>query len=149
MRCQAHYVTFAMSRCWLVIVAIVCLSGVVAHAQIDRLEREVKAAAGRDVRIGVYTNIRPDCTAGPLPAIRLIAAPAHGAVTVKRATLKATNLRQCLGVEVPAFVAFYRAAEGFNGADEFELEIGLAGDRKRLQHFRIDVSAKPGVGQGI
>jgi len=99
-----------MSRYWLAAIAILCLSGVVADAQTDRLEREVKAAAGHDVRVGIYTNIRPDCTSGPLPAIRLVTAPAHGAVSVKRGTLKATNLKQCLGIEVPAFVAFYRAA---------------------------------------
>ncbi len=146
---QARDPTLAMSRRWLAAVGILCLSAVGADAQADRLEREIKAAAGREVRVGIYTNIRPDCTAGPLPAIRLIAAPAHGAVRVKRGTLKATNLKQCLGIEVPAFVAFYRAAEGFDGADEFELEIGFAGGRKRLQHFRVDVSAKPGAAQGI
>ena len=116
-----------MSRYWLAAIAILCLSGVVADAQTDRLEREVKAAAGHDVRVGIYTNIRPDCTSGPLPAIRLVTAPAHGAVSVKRGTLKATNLKQCLGIEVPAFVAFYRAAGDFNGADEFDLEIAFAG----------------------
>jgi len=149
MRHQARDLTLAISRCWFAIVGILCLSGVVAHAQTDRLEREVRAAAGHDVRVGIYTNVRPDCTAGPLPAIRLTAAPAHGTVTVKRGTLKATNLKQCLGIEVPAFVAFYRAAAGFNGADEFELEIDSGGGRKRLQHFRVDVSTKPGAGQGI
>ena len=130
MRHEARYVTLAMSRDWLAAVGIFCLCVAVANAQADRLEREVKAAAGRDVRVGIYTNIRPDCTSGPLPAIRLVAAPAHGAVSVKRGTLKATNLKQCLGIEVPAFVAFYRAAGDFNGGDEFELEIGFAGGRK-------------------
>ena len=137
-----------MRQCWLT-AGILCLSVLGADAQADRLEREVTAAAGRDVRVGIYTNIRPDCTSGPLPAIRLVAPPAHGAVSVKRATLKATNLKQCLGIEAPAFVAFYRAADDFKGADEFELEIGFAGGRKRVQHFRIDVTAKPGGGQGI
>jgi len=36
-----------------------------------------------------------------------------------------------------------------NAADEFKLEIGFAGGRKRLQHFRVEVSAKAGAGQGI
>ncbi len=149
MRHQARYRMRWMSRCWLAAVGMLCLSGVAADAQTDRLEREVKAAAGHDVRVGIYTNIRPDCTSGPLPAIRLVAAPAHGAVSIKRGTLKATNLKQCLGIEVPAFVAFYRAAGDFNGGDEFELEIGFAGSRKRLQHFRVEVSTKPRAGQGI
>jgi hypothetical protein len=139
----------AIGRYWLAAAAILCLSVLVARAQADRVEREVKAAPGRDARVGIYTNIRPDCTSGPLPAIRLVAAPAHGAVSVKRGMLKATNFKQCLGIEAPAFVAFYRAAADFSGADEFELEIGLAGGRKELQHFRVTVANKPGGGQGI
>jgi hypothetical protein len=55
------------------------------------LDREVKATPEREVRVGIYTSMRADCTADPLPAIRLTVAPEHGAVTVRRATLKATN----------------------------------------------------------
>ena len=46
------------------------------------LDREVKP--GREVRVGLYTSMRADCTAGPL--IRLSVAPEHGTVTVRRAT---------------------------------------------------------------
>ncbi len=82
MRHQTWHEILAMSRYWLAAIAILCLSGVVADAQTDRLEREVKAAAaGHDVRVGIYANIRPDCTPGPLPAIRLVTAPCAGAVT--------------------------------------------------------------------
>jgi hypothetical protein len=55
--------------------------------------------------VGIYTSMRADCTAGPLPAIRLSVAPEHGTVTVRRATLKAINVKQCLAAELPAFVA--------------------------------------------
>ena len=101
------------------------------------------------MRVGIYTDIRPDCTSGPLPAIRLVTPPAHGAVNVRRGMLKATNLKQCLATEVPAFIAFYRAAENYGGADEFVLEISMAGGRKQLQHFRVNVAAGLGSGQGI
>ena len=104
---------------------------------------------GHDLRVGIYTSIRPDCTSGPLPAIRLVSAPTHGAVSVKRGMLKATNFKQCLATEVPAFVAFYRAAPDFSGGDAFELEISFAGGRKEIQHFRVTVSASPNGGQGI
>jgi hypothetical protein len=138
----------AMRRYWLA-AAFLCLSVLAARAQGNVLEREVKAAPGRDVRVGIYTDIRPDCTSGPLPAIRLVTPPTHGAVSVKRGTLKATNIKQCLATEVPAFVAFYRAADNFNGTDAFDLEITLAGGGKQLQHFRVLVTNKPGAGQGI
>jgi hypothetical protein len=137
-----------MSRYWLAAIAILCLSGVIADAQTDRLERKVKAAAGHDVRVGIYANIRPNCTADPLPAIRLVSAPAHGAVSVKRGTLKATNLKQYLGIEVPAFGAFVAPPRTSTGLTNSSWK-SVAGGHKRLQHFRVDVSTKPGGGQGI
>jgi hypothetical protein len=104
---------------------------------------------GSDVRVGIYTSIKQDCTSGPLPAIRLVTPPAHGTITVKRATLKATNFKQCLATDVPAFVAFYRAVQDFNGTDEFELEVNFSGGRKQTQHFHVSVSNTPNGGQGI
>ena len=136
------------SRVALVIAILGGLPATLAQAQGNIAERELKAAAGRDLRVGVYTDIRADCTSGPLPAIKLAAPPAHGAVTVKRGTLKATNVKQCLATEVPAFVAFYRAAPDFRGSDQFALEITWPDGRKQVQRFRIDV-ANTGSGEGI
>ena len=141
--------TGTMRRCWLVAAAFLCVSMLAARAQGNVVERDIKAAPGRDVRVGIFTDIRPDCTSGPLPAIRLAAPPTHGAVSVKRGTLKATNFKQCLATETPAFVAFYRAKDGFAGTDAFALEVTWAGGRKELQHFRVNVSNSPAGGQGI
>jgi hypothetical protein len=129
--------------------SLFCLATLTAAAQGNVVERQVKAAPGRDSRVAIYTDIKSDCTSGPLPAIRLVRAPGHGAVTVKRATLKATNFKQCLATEVPAFVAFYRAAAEYIGTDDFILEVSWPGGRKELQHFRVNVLTNPGAGQGI
>ncbi len=110
---------------WTVAVTAMCWTGA-AHAQTTSLDREVRAAPGREVRVGIYTSMRADCTAGPLPAIRLSFAPDHGTVTVRRATIKATNVKQCLAAELPAFVAFYRAKADSSKEDRFELEVSFA-----------------------
>jgi hypothetical protein len=123
--------------------------GAQIESQNNTIKREIKAAAGRDVRVGIYTSIRPDCSSGPLPSIRLTVAPEHGTVTVKRATLKATNLKQCLAVEAPVFVAFYRAAPDFSGADRFELDVRFPDGREEHQDFRIVVSGSPSDRQPI
>jgi uncharacterized membrane protein len=137
----------APRRYWLTSLLVVA-SALAAYAQ-GVVEREVKAAAGRDVRFGIYADVRPDCTSGPLPALKLVAAPAHGTVTVKRGTLKATNLKQCLATELPVFVGFYRSAAGFNGNDEFELEISYPAGRKEIQHIRVNVADNAASGQPI
>jgi len=128
---------------------LLCLCTLTAVAQDDVIERQLKAAPGRDVRAGVFTDIRPDCTPGPLPAIRLATPPAHGNVTVKRGTLKATNIKQCLAIEVPAFVAFYRAAADYSGTDDFELEISLPNGHKRREHVHVTVTKSSSAGEGI
>ena len=119
-----------------------------ACAQSRLVEHTVKATPGQNVRVGIYTSIRPDCTSGSLPAIRLARPPAHGVVSVKRAMLKATNVKQCLAIDVPAFVAFYRAAQDFNGDDEFQLEVTFSGGSKELQNFHVNAAGANG-GQGI
>jgi len=118
------------------------------YAQTTSLDREVKATAGREVRIGIYTSMRADCTSGPLPAIRLSVAPEHGTVTVRRATLKATNVKQCLAAELPALIAFYRPKADFANDDRFELEVIFA-DRKQIQRFHVTISNGANEGQRI
>jgi hypothetical protein len=74
----------------------------------------------REVLVGIYTSMRADCAAGSLPAIRLSVAR-HRAVTVRRATPKATHVKQCLAAELPAFVALYWPKTDFANDDRFEL----------------------------
>jgi hypothetical protein len=138
-----------LSRHSLAAAMFLCAGALVAYAQDDVIERQLKAAPGRDVRAGVFTDIRPDCTSGPLPAIRLATPPAHGSVTVKRGTLRATNIKQCLAIEVPAFVVFYRAAADFSGADDFELEISSPNGHKRRERVHVTVTKSSSAGGGI
>jgi len=63
-----------------------------AQAPTERtVERSVKALPNKDTQIGVYLNVLPDCTSGPLPTIRLVNPPTAGKVVVKTAKAKATN----------------------------------------------------------
>jgi hypothetical protein len=75
-------------------------------AQNGTVERSAQGPAAKDIRIGVYLNVQPDCTSGTLPAIRLIAPPTNGTVNVKRGKVTATNYKQCMALEVPGFIAF-------------------------------------------
>jgi uncharacterized membrane protein len=133
---------------WLVAVTLLW-SATAASAQTSSLDREVKAAPGREVRVGIYTSMRADCTAGPLPAIRLSVAPEHGTVTVRRATLKATNVKQCLAAELPALLAFYRPKADSGNDDRFELEVSFAAGRRQIQRFHITISNGASDGQRI
>ena len=112
----------------------------------ETVEGTAQGETGKDIRIGVYINIQPDCTSGPLPTIRLLTPPAHGKVTVKKGSVDATNYKQCLALSVPAYVAFYRSDKDFLGNDSVVLEVRYQGGKQEAQHIVITVRG-PGTGQ--
>jgi hypothetical protein len=114
-----------------------------AHAQTQTVERSVKTVPNKDTQIGVYVNVLPDCTSGPLPTIRLANPPTAGKVIVKSAKVKATNYKACLALEVPGFVAFYKSPSDFLGADVLTIEIKFPDGRTEIQKITVNVA---GVG---
>jgi hypothetical protein len=111
-----------MRRLWLVGAPVACTTSASAQAQTQSVNRAVSGEPGTDIRVEVYVNIRPDCTSGPLPSIQLASSPENGKVTVKKAKVTATNYKQYLALEVPAFVAVCRSRADFAGVDVLTLE---------------------------
>ena len=151
----------------LCIVGFLLAAGAAALAQDNIIERQVKGQTGRDIRIAVFANILPDCTAGQLPAVRLKQPPLNGTVTVTnivpppdfgltgrpRMRHDHPNFKQCLApapppIEVPAFVAFYRSSPGFSGQDSVLIEVVSASGKTQIQRYTVTVE-KPPLGQGI
>jgi hypothetical protein len=123
--------------------AVLALAGLAAPAaaqeQPRTVERTVKSVPNKDTQIGVYINVQPDCTSGPLPTIRLVSPPASGKVVVKTAKIKATNYKACLALEVPAYVAFYKSPADFLGDDVLTIEVKFAGGRTEIQKITVNV----------
>jgi hypothetical protein len=105
----------------------------------QEVARTARGEPGKDIRVGVYVNVKQDCTSGPLPTIRLVAKPANGTVTVKSAKINAKNYKQCLAMEVPGYVAFYKSAPSFNGVDTFTIEIKYPEGRTETQKLNVTV----------
>ncbi len=117
----------------------------VAQVPMERtVERSVTAVPNKDTRIGVYLNVLPDCTSGPLPTIRLVSPPTAGKVVVRTAKAKATNYKACLALEVPAYVAFYKSPPEFLGDDVLTIEVKYAGGRTEIQKITVKVSGPGG-----
>jgi hypothetical protein len=110
-----------------------------AIGQVSTIERQVRGKSDTNINAGIFITIRRDCTAGPLPVIRLVSPPSHGRVEVKQGRLRATNLKQCLGVELPAFIAIYRSAHDFIGVDRFTLEVTGTNGKPQLQDVIVEV----------
>ena len=111
-----------------------------AQAPMERtVERSVKALPNKNTQIGVYLNVLPDCTSGPLPTIRLANPPTAGKVVVKTAKVKATNYKACLALEVPAYVAFYTSPPDFLGDDVMTIEVKFPEGRTEIQKITVNV----------
>jgi hypothetical protein len=131
-----------MNRVFLAFAFAVLMDGtgaVWAQSGIQMVERSVKTVPNKDTQIGVYLNVLPDCSSGPLPTIRLATPPVSGKVIVKTVKVKATNYKACLALEVPAYVAFYKSPPEFLGDDVLTIEVKYAGGRTEIQKITVNV----------
>jgi len=114
----------------------------VAQQPPTTVERNAKGPTAKNIQVGLYINVRPDCTSGPLPTIRLVSPPTNGTLTIKRGKVNATNYKQCLALEVPGFVAFYKSKANFTGTDVATVEVKYPHGRTEIQRITIAVGAR-------
>jgi len=107
------------------------------------VERSAKGPTAKSIEVGLYLNVKPDCTSGTLPGIRLVEPPANGTISIKQAKVRATNYKQCLALEVPGFIAFYQSKPDFVGTDRVVIEVKYQEGRTELQRITINVGVGP------
>lgn len=127
----------------------VAVAGLSSAAFGQSVTRAARGEPGKDIRVGVFVNVKQDCSSGPLPTIRLVDKPANGTVTVKSAKINAKNYKQCLALEVPGYVAFYKSAPTFNGIDTFSIEIKYPEGRVETQTLNVTVGDAKAKGRDI
>lgn len=132
----------AFGMLWAAILLLGVYAGT-AIAQDQPTESRFAGKPAQDIRIGVFATVKKDCTPGPLPTVKLHQAPRNGVVVVKRGRVRATNIKNCLAIEVPAFIAFYKSRPDFKGEEELELEIIGANGKSRIQKVRVNVNGSP------
>jgi hypothetical protein len=133
-------------RAFLLIIAAFLLAAVpvTAIGQASTVTRHYTGKPQTDIKVGIFSSIRGNCTAGPLPAVRLVSPPAHGKVTVKQGKITARNIRDCLATtELPALVAIYRSNANFSGEDAFTLELIDAKGKSQLQRITVNIVKAP------
>lgn len=61
----------------------------IALGQSQTIDRQFKGKPDTNINVGIFTSIKRDCTAGPLPVVRLVTPPTHGKVAVTQGRLRA------------------------------------------------------------
>jgi hypothetical protein len=54
---------------------VVIVTSTPVLGQVQTVNRAANGQADTDIRVGVYANVQPDCTSGPLPTIQLKSPP--------------------------------------------------------------------------
>ena len=114
----------------------------------EKIYRSADAVSGKSVRLSVHGNVTKDCKAGPLPEIKIVTPPKHGALAVKQGKVEAGRLKRCPKLEVPVEGVFYQANANYTGEDEVAYEVKRAGGPVQAMTVKINVGAqaKPGTG---
>jgi hypothetical protein len=135
---------FAIGIAVLGVASLMDAAATAAFAQTPTtVERSAKGPTAKNIQVGLFLNVKPDCTSGTLPGIRLVEPPANSTVNIKQAKVRATNYKQCLALEVPGFIAFYQSKPDFVGTDRVVIEVKYQEGRTELQRITINVGAGP------
>jgi len=102
--------------------AAASLTAAAALAQ-DANYTSVEATSGKLLQLSYHASAHKNCTAAPLPTIRVIEAPKYGTLTVRGAVLKTDKIAGCPGLKTPAQVVFYMAHAGYAGSDHVKYEV--------------------------
>ena len=121
------------------------LVAVTAHAQ-ESIYRSAQVASGQTVRLAVFGSMKPDCTAGPAPEVKVVSPPKTGIVRVSAGKMK-TNLKgRCPELQIPVHGVFYQAKPNFVGQDEISFEVTNDAGKKVSQTIKITVTERPASG---
>jgi hypothetical protein len=112
-------------------------------AQTDSVHRSAEAVAGKPLRIGIYGNVKKDCSAGPLPELKVVTPPKHGTLAIRTGKVKTNRIANCPNLETPIRGVFYQATAGYTGVDEISYEVRSAEGKVRSHSVRINVSNQP------
>ncbi|MXQ14091.1 4-aminobutyrate aminotransferase [Microvirga makkahensis] len=123
----------------LAVAGVLVLSATAALAQANSAYRSTDAIAGKTHRLGVYGNVRKDCTSGPLPTVRVVTPPRHGELNVRSGKLKAGRIPRCPTLEPTAQGIFYKANPTYKGTDEVSYEVRSASGKVETHTVRISV----------
>ncbi len=111
-----------------------------AHAQTTTTRSET-VASGKVVRLVISPNLKKDCSAGPLPEIKIVTAPKNGQLKSKSGKLKTPASYRCPNKDAQATAVFYKSKADFTGEDQVLIEVKTAEGTVEKQDIRITVGS--------
>ncbi len=129
----------------LLISATVILSTEISTAALAQtsIQRSASVTPGKPGRIAVLAALKPNCSAGPAPEVRIVTSPKHGALIIGSGKLKTGRLKQCPNLEAPVRIVMYQASPQFQGTDLVSYEVANAAGK--IQTHSVTITVNPTV----
>lgn len=122
-----------------ILVAVVALTApALAQTTVTRSEN---VASGKTVRLAIVPNLKKDCSAGPMPEIRVSGAPKNGSLVTKVGKIKTPASYRCPNKDAAVQAVFYESKANFTGADEVVVDIKNSDGQVQTQTIKITVGA--------
>ena len=106
----------------------------------EPMSRSLEVAAGQQVRLGSFANLKPDCSPGPLPEVTVSGGPKAGVVEVRRSQGKMGPGTRCPKVDAQAQIVMFRAYPSSAGQDEVSFEVKLPDGNVVRHQIRITIT---------
>jgi hypothetical protein len=94
-----------------------------ASPRAEEVKTSVKAVQGKAVRIGAFSDLKPDCTPWPAPEVRVLEQPQYGTVSVSAVTTTVRTNEKCGARTAPVSTVTYTSKSDYAGDDKVRLEV--------------------------
>lgn len=106
----------------------------------ERFSRSV--FSGNEARLAAFNSVNADCSSGPLPDLRIVTAPAHGAYRLEETTIQIdrppnTARASCNGKPVSAVAVHYKPTAEFVGSDDLVVDVDFRNGTVRRYIYAI------------
>jgi hypothetical protein len=109
----------------------------------EKFWRTVQVPAGATARLGSFSNLKPDCSPGPLPEIKVVTPAKTGVIAVRRRQGKLGPATRCPNADATAQIVSYQA-KPTPGQDEVAFQVTLPNGKVVLHTVVISVTEAPG-----
>jgi hypothetical protein len=128
-----------------VVVTVAIASAAPGLAQ-EKFGRTVQVPAGATARLGSFSNLKPDCSPGPLPEIKVVTPAKTGVIAVRRRQGKLGPATRCPNADATAQIVSYKA-KPMPGQDEVAFQVTLPNGKVVLHTVVISVTEGPVTGR--
>ena len=107
------------------------------------INRSATATSGKALRLAVAPNLKKDCSAGPMPEVRVVATPKNGSLITRAGKLKTPASYRCPNADAQVQGVFYQSNAKYTGTDEAVFDIKTADGAVERFTIKITVSGAP------